>query len=276
MHRPTESYFVPTVVPGTDIPILVTEIGEGFCVAGQGVERGISEILALEFVTHGVLYLRQGKEERLIGQNEVMVLKRGVKHSYAVRSATLHKLYFGLSGEFAEILMERLDNRIRPLHAKAVRDRFNEIITIALSKPDNFQQRLSEIAYVVLLELLVSQEHSKGRGMTLEGTLLHALQFMQENMGREITVEEIARHCCISMPHLHGLFRSRLHISPIRHFHAQKVKVAQNFLRTTDLSCKEISSRLGFEDQLHFSRLFKKACGTSPAEYRAAIGNAAM
>jgi len=143
MLRPTESHFIPTVVSGMDIPILASEIGESYWKAGDGVWRDPSGIMALEFVTSGVFYVRRGKTESLIECNEVMVLKRGAKHAYNARSDALHKLYFGLSGEFAEMLMERLDTRIRPLHARAVRDRFNEIITFALSKPDNFQQMKS-------------------------------------------------------------------------------------------------------------------------------------
>lgn len=265
-------YFVPVVIPGMDIPIIVTEVGESYWNKGQEIRRNPSDIMALELVIVGTLFFQQGKSEYLVERNEVIVLKRGLNHYYKATSENLHKIYFGLSGEFAEILVERLDNRVSPLHADAIFNQFREILKIGSSKPPEFYQRLSEAAYGVLLELLLSQDYSKGRGVALEGVLLHALQFMQKNMDREITMAEIAHYCCVSTPHLHGLFRLRLHASPIQHFHAQKVKVAQNLLRTTRLSCKEISRRLGFNDQLHFSRLFKKSCGASPMSYRAKTG----
>ena len=43
---------------------------------------------------------------------------------------------------------------------------------------------------------------------------------------------------------------------------------AKELLDNTHLSIKEVSWKLGFEDQLYFSRLFKKVSGISPSAYR--------
>jgi len=39
-------------------------------------------------------------------------------------------------------------------------------------------------------------------------------------------------------------------------------------LRTTSHSIAEIGRRVGYEDQFHFSRVFKKQIGISPLKYR--------
>ncbi len=39
-------------------------------------------------------------------------------------------------------------------------------------------------------------------------------------------------------------------------------------LRHTGLSVAEISESVGFDDQLYFSRIFRKKLGVSPSEYR--------
>jgi AraC-like DNA-binding protein len=43
---------------------------------------------------------------------------------------------------------------------------------------------------------------------------------------------------------------------------------ACQLLDTTDLPVKEIAARLGYEDQLYFSRLFKVVNEVAPSDYR--------
>lgn len=47
-----------------------------------------------------------------------------------------------------------------------------------------------------------------------------------------------------------------------------KLKKAFRLLTTTELPISLISSSLGFDDQLAFSRLFKKEFSDSPSAYR--------
>ncbi len=48
----------------------------------------------------------------------------------------------------------------------------------------------------------------------------------------------------------------------------KKVQKACEYLNYTDLTIKEISFSLGFQDPLYFSRLFKGHMGISPRKYR--------
>lgn len=48
----------------------------------------------------------------------------------------------------------------------------------------------------------------------------------------------------------------------------QRVNRAKLLLQTTTMSIAEISRSIGFDDQLYFSRIFKKRIGLSPQKYR--------
>jgi len=45
--------------------------------------------------------------------------------------------------------------------------------------------------------------------------------------------------------------------------------IAQQLLRDTSLSVKDITEKVGFVDPFHFSKRFKQCSGLSPAQYRA-------
>lgn len=55
---------------------------------------------------------------------------------------------------------------------------------------------------------------------------------------------------------------------PARAFMHYKMDYAAHALRQSDIPIKEISHRLGFQNQYHFSRVFRRYLGTPPSSYR--------
>ena len=56
--------------------------------------------------------------------------------------------------------------------------------------------------------------------------------------------------------------------SPARAFTHYKMEYAARVLRQSDVLIKEVSHRLGFQNQYHFSRVFRRFLGTAPSSYR--------
>ena len=63
-------------------------------------------------------------------------------------------------------------------------------------------------------------------------------------------------------------FHEKFGISPKKYLLQLKFKKAARLLATTQLPVSIISNSLGFEDQLAFSRTFKKFYNVSPTDYR--------
>lgn len=64
------------------------------------------------------------------------------------------------------------------------------------------------------------------------------------------------------------LFKRDMHTSPHAYLLRCRIREARILLRVSDFSIKEIAGKFGFHDRSHFSRLFKRECGTSPGKYR--------
>ena len=83
-----------------------------------------------------------------------------------------------------------------------------------------------------------------------------------------LSVRDIAMQLDISEVHLRRLFKSSANTSPIKYINFLRLEKAKNMLISSNLSIKEISNSVGFDDQFYFSKLFKKETGLSPTEFR--------
>jgi AraC-like DNA-binding protein len=87
---------------------------------------------------------------------------------------------------------------------------------------------------------------------------------------RKWTVAELASTATVSRSVLDQRFREVLGLSPIKYLTEWRMHVADDLLRTTDLSVAAISRRIGYESEEAFSRAFRRSHGDSPGAWRSA------
>ncbi|MDO4170833.1 MAG: AraC family transcriptional regulator [Lachnospiraceae bacterium] len=92
--------------------------------------------------------------------------------------------------------------------------------------------------------------------------------YLDINYPEKIKMKEIAKEFGIHPNYLTKIFHDKFDISPKNYLKKLKLEKAQSLLKTTDLPISTISDSLGFNDQLAFSRTFKKEFSVSPSEYR--------
>jgi AraC family transcriptional regulator, arabinose operon regulatory protein len=95
------------------------------------------------------------------------------------------------------------------------------------------------------------------------------IAYMKEHLEEPLRVSRLAALANLSASHYAALFREQTGYSPIDYLIRLRVHRACQWLDTTDLPVKEIALRVGYEDQLYFSRLFRQVNECSPSEYRA-------
>jgi len=97
--------------------------------------------------------------------------------------------------------------------------------------------------------------------------LQKALDFINENYSRPITVKDIADHVNLSRTRLYRLFLQHVFLSPQQYLAEYRIREGRNLLEKRRGSIKEIAQAVGIDDPLYFSRVFKQMCGKSPTEY---------
>lgn len=99
-------------------------------------------------------------------------------------------------------------------------------------------------------------------------TVVQAIQFMQENLGRRVDVSEVAETMGVSLRSLEVRFKAALGQSPHKELSRLKIERAQSLLATTSLSLKQVATMSGFGTPIRLSDVFHQSTGLTPAGYR--------
>ena len=95
-----------------------------------------------------------------------------------------------------------------------------------------------------------------------------AIEFVEHNFQNDISVEDIADVCGLNRSYFGKIFKEALGKSPQEFLLNYRMVKAAELLKLTKLSVGDISSAVGYGNQLHFSRAFKNIYGVSPKKWR--------
>lgn len=91
--------------------------------------------------------------------------------------------------------------------------------------------------------------------------------YVEEHVGRHLSLEELAGVAGFSRFHFARLFRSRTGESPMGFVLRTRVERAKALLARGDARVGEVAAALGFADHSHLTRTFRRLVGTSPQRY---------
>ncbi|MCO6056746.1 AraC family transcriptional regulator [Pseudomonas sp. MOB-449] len=98
--------------------------------------------------------------------------------------------------------------------------------------------------------------------------LRRVTDYIEENIGCELGLENLASIAEFSEFHFSRMFKLRTGLTPHAYVTERRIARAKELLVHSHMSIKEISVNLGFGDQAHMTTVFKRCTGTTPKRYR--------
>lgn len=95
------------------------------------------------------------------------------------------------------------------------------------------------------------------------------LGFIEDNLGRDLGLDEIARAAGLSVSHFKTLFRKSLGMPPHQYLIRRRVERAAMQLRHSDLPIGQVALENGFCHQSHLALHTRRVLGVTPQEIRA-------
>jgi AraC-like DNA-binding protein len=91
--------------------------------------------------------------------------------------------------------------------------------------------------------------------------------FLQHNLAERFTLSDLANAACMSRFHFARMFRLSFGVSPMEYVMRERVEYAKTLLARREQSVASIAATLGFCDQSHFTRSFRRITGWPPCRF---------
>lgn len=106
------------------------------------------------------------------------------------------------------------------------------------------------------------------------GHMSEVLTFIHTHYMKPISVQDLAQKMNVSVVHLERLFKKLFGDTPVEYIHRLRISASLRLLETTNTTISVIAQEIGYFDQSHFIRHFKRLRGCTPKQHRQHCNNA--
>lgn len=242
------------------------------------------------YIVSGGMRIWECGTEYVVGEKEVFFLKKGMHHygkDEIPAGTTWYYIHFHggaddenvrklseyrpvtASGEFTEDDYDqyiRLPKLLKVDNPNLVERKLDALTQLCKSSNDLKMAYLSYGTMELFFDLF-NQERSRSgldRGDIITRRII---MFLENNISRKLSSVEISGHMSMNYNYISGVFKEKTGMSIMEYHEKIRINEAAKLLRNSNMNVSEVSCRLGFEDPLYFSRVFKKVMGYSPSDY---------
>ena len=139
-------------------------------------------------------------------------------------------------------------------------------ITDYILKPVNYEEFGTCIDN---LKIALFQRQSSGAGEQREERPIHGItRYLQEHLAEEVSLSVLAEEFHLSAQYISQLFKNEIGVGFLAYLTNIRMERAKQLLLSTSLSIAEVSEQSGYSDYRVFTKVFKKAEGITPSQYR--------
>jgi len=265
--------------------------------------RGLPEVVTFEAITmgerfrntfhttasHELIHVQEGRAQIeyrgrsfVVGPKDTFVIPRGTEHrDVFAADGPYRTFYCFFHWDAGDELVRRMAPRRLLGMPQASRELLHHLMTEFereyLGKTGNSSERLNLVLLEVLLALV---RVSRPAGSPAPGAAAdvarqgrsalaaRARRYLEEHFRDNVGLEELARHLEVSPYHLSRSFSRHYGVSISDALTMIRMDYAKEVLRAGRLSVKEVAAAAGYSGGNYFAKVFRRACGLSPSQYR--------
>ncbi|QGQ96376.1 response regulator [Paenibacillus psychroresistens] len=125
-------------------------------------------------------------------------------------------------------------------------------------------EELSTLLTIIIQKMVELMNAQKPTHKTIE----HVMALIKEKYMTNLTLKSIAEEVFISPSHLSTLFRQEMGINFLDCLHQFRIEKAKQLLKEENGKIYIIAKQVGYYDESHFVRMFKKWTGMLPSQYK--------
>lgn len=178
-----------------------------------------------------------------------------------------------IGGDCAKLIESYLDLHTPIIYEQtscAINKYILKILNWLKGNSKNGQIYISKAIYAILMCLMSEFKTEKLRSVELTkfSDIQIAINYISNNINQRITMEQLAKTLNYNHQYFAKMFQNYTGSTPAKYILNAKISRAKFLLSSSDVPIVSLSEQLGFFDASHFIRIFKKAEGLTPAEFR--------
>ena len=210
-----------------------------------------------------------------IASGNIIILFPSEWHRYRPNSETgWNEYWIGCDGTYLKELCEKgwLDLKSPILdigHSEEILHLYHKIINFARE-----EQPVSQMIMAGLLIQIIGLSHQMLRYKMLNGKIdleqqiKKAKLLLMENSHELLSPEEVAAKLSIGYSRFRKAFKDFTGMAPGQYQMQQRIIKAKEMLLYDNTDIKNIAREVGFDSNVHFTRVFKEKTGETPGRYR--------
>ena len=157
----------------------------------------------------------------------------------------------------------------RELRNLLVRDELAAQLSRTLPDMDDGDALYAEsVGQMVLMRVLALRSSGSRVGKLPKWRLRRVQDHLAANLAETISLSDLAEAAGLSLMHFAAQFRAATGCRPHDYVLQYRIEQAKQMLTGTDMTLVDVALSVGFQTQSHFSTVFKRLAGSSPARWQ--------
>lgn len=132
-----------------------------------------------------------------------------------------------------------------------------------LREPLSLKELLS-----LVVSLIVQSRSCLSAKKSTELLMMSAQNYIQNHLGHDFGIEEIADYLGISSSYFCLLFKNHFGETFVEYLTKQRMEMAKCLLRSSERSIAQIGTAIGYQERRYFTKVFQKYTGMTPSDFR--------
>ena len=252
------------------VDLNVLECGREQCAPFKHVEAAAKKVFTMHIIESGKGYIEFNGEQKELKTNDIFVIfPNQLVEYYPDENTPWSYLWVVFEGIQADELVSDtgITREIPYLHMQ----RENDVLNNFVKAVDTYERKgiivMECVGYLyIILGILANKSHSVQELTLKQRYIKEAIMFIHFNLQFNIAISDIAHNLRVTPNYLSSLFRQTLGLSPKQYLRQYRMERAHKLLQKPKVLVKDVALDVGYKDQLHFAREFKKYWGYSPSQ----------
>jgi len=257
--------------------LMPTDVGYFPHAAGHFFERkkGIDQAICIYCSKgHGWCEMRGNRYE--INEGNLLVLPPGGPHSYGASEFQPWTIFwFHVAGEDVRLLLPEFgalgENPVVYLgDDPQIAALFEDVLDLMEHGHAPFQLLHASRMLAYLISLMIWRARENWRAVPdAKQKISYCISYMKQHIDKPLRLTTMANLAGYTQSYFNVIFRQETGYTCMDYLTQLRVQQACEWLEATTWPVKTIAAKLGYEDPLYFSRVFRAVRSVSPREYRA-------